>query len=41
MKRQYISPEVQMTDITPSSIILAGSAGESFSISNTESSEVW
>lgn len=41
MKRHYISPEVQMTNIVPSSIILSGSAGDSLGISNTETGEVW
>lgn len=41
MKRHYIYPEVQMTNIVPSSIILSGSAGDSFSISSSETGEVW
>ena len=41
MRKKYFQPEVTVAQVALNSIILAGSAGESFSISNTESSEVW
>ena len=41
MKRIYFQPQTQVTSIAIQSVILAGSAGDSMSISNTEATEVW